>query len=71
MHIFRCSEFSGEPSETEEMRPQWFAFSEIPFAQMWPDDSLWIPDFLAGKTIKGEFQFSDPKTITSHTLEVS
>src|SRR3989338_8001265 len=32
MHLFCSSQFIGEPSETEEMRPPWFAHNEIPFS---------------------------------------
>eukprot|EP00818_Percolomonas_sp_WS_P004108 CAMPEP_0117441044 /NCGR_PEP_ID=MMETSP0759-20121206/3417_1 /TAXON_ID=63605 /ORGANISM="Percolomonas cosmopolitus, Strain WS" /LENGTH=232 /DNA_ID=CAMNT_0005232857 /DNA_START=7 /DNA_END=705 /DNA_ORIENTATION=+ len=32
--------------ESEEMKPQWFAFDEIPYDSMWPDDKLWVPILL-------------------------
>lgn len=38
VHIFKATEFHGEPKETEEMRPGWFHVDEIPFKEMWPDD---------------------------------
>src|SRR3989344_1243357 len=47
----------GEPIETEEMRPQWFVFAEIPYDTMWPDDRYWIPLFLAGKKFRTKFLF--------------
>lgn len=25
------------------MRPQWFAFADIPYDQMWEDDRIWLP----------------------------
>lgn len=45
-----CSLFSaqydGEVFETEEMQPKWFDFKDIPFDEMWQDDSIWMPRFL-------------------------
>lgn len=57
VHIFRIEDFSGEPIESEEMRPQWFYIDEIPFTDMWPDDIYWYPLFLKGKKFKGNFLF--------------
>ncbi len=40
----------GEPRETEEMAPRWFAESELPWEHMWPDDRIWLPRLLRGET---------------------
>ncbi len=78
VHIFRATKWSGEPRETEEMKPQWFEVNEIPFDQMWPDDSIWMPFFLAGKKFRGQFLFDRPtdaeytsRIIEKHIFEVS
>ncbi len=60
VHIFKVTNFSGEAVESEEMKPQWFAFGEIPFEQMWADDFHWFPYLLAGKYFKGTFLFDRP-----------
>lgn len=60
VHIFRLTDFNQEPIETEEMKPQWFTFNEIPFSQMWSDDEYWFPLFLQGKLFKGNFLFDRP-----------
>ncbi len=39
--------FSGEPTESEEMRPQWFQADNLPFEKMWPADRIWVPQALA------------------------
>lgn len=62
VHVFHVADFTGEPTETEEMRPQWFAIDGIPFDSMWPDDIHWMPYFLAGKKFKGKFLFDRPST---------
>ncbi|KAM8960417.1 oxidized purine nucleoside triphosphate hydrolase [Pelodytes ibericus] len=69
VHIFRTDEFTGEPTESEEMRPQWFDLEKIPFDGMWPDDILWIPLLLQKKTFRGYFKFEGHDTILDYTLE--
>ena len=59
VHVFRVDAFDGEPTEMEEMRPQWFAFAEIPYDTMWPDDRYWIPLFLVGKKFRTKFLFPE------------
>jgi len=59
MHIFFVSNWLGEPRESEEMRPQWYGHSEIPFEKMWIDDAHWLPMVLSGKKIKAEFYFNE------------
>lgn len=68
VHVFKGSNFVGEPKETEEMRPQWFGVNEIPFDSMWPDDKHWFPCFLDNKFFKGDFYFSDYDTIREHKI---
>jgi len=69
VHLFSAPDIEGDLKETEEMRPQWFAHSEIPFKDMWPDDAYWFPLFLAGKNFRGQFRFRDYNTIAYHRLE--
>lgn len=63
VHIFKALDFDGEPSESEEMLPQWFFVDQIPFREMWPDDIYWIPLFLKGKKFKGKILFGPNDTI--------
>jgi 8-oxo-dGTP pyrophosphatase MutT (NUDIX family) len=58
-HIFIATIWMGEPTESEEMRPQWHGIHELPFDSMWVDDPHWVPLVLAGKKIKGRFLFTD------------
>lgn len=67
--LFSAAEFSGNPHETDEMRPQWFSFDAIPYEAMWPDDSHWLPLVLAGKNVHGEFYFSDIDTLTNYSVQ--
>ncbi|MFA6301435.1 MAG: 8-oxo-dGTP diphosphatase [Candidatus Paceibacterota bacterium] len=61
-HFFTADIEKGEPTETEEMKPQWFDIENIPYSRMWPDDKLWVPMFLAGKKFRGRFLFNKPST---------
>ena len=71
VHIFKASDFTGEPTESEEMKPQWFHINEIPFDQMWPDDKHWLPLFLEGKKFNGRFLFGDGDEILEMRLDES
>ena len=64
VHVFRAMSFSGTPTETEEMKPQWFLYDEIPYDDMWPDDRYWLPQVLAGVTLTGSFHFDAPASPT-------
>ena len=68
VHLFRSTSFSGNPVETEEMKPQWFDVDKIPFENMWPDDQYWFPFFLAGKKFKGKFLFQGHDIILRQEL---
>lgn len=60
VHVFKLTAFEDNPVETEEMKPQWFLYDEIPFKDMWADDELWLPFLLDDKLFKGEFLFDRP-----------
>jgi 8-oxo-dGTP diphosphatase len=47
-HIFVTDKWEGEPTETEEMKPQWYNLADIPYDQMWADDIHWLPLVLEG-----------------------
>lgn len=69
VHVFTTDQFVGEPTESDEMRPQWFSLDAIPQDSMWPDDPYWLPLFLAGKCFIGSFKYHDLKTLTSTEVE--
>jgi len=68
VHIFQAKEFTGNPTESEEMKPKWFDVNEIPYDRMWPDDQYWLPMFLGGKKFKGKFFFNEVNEILDYLL---
>ncbi|KAI8343633.1 NUDIX hydrolase domain-like protein [Chlamydoabsidia padenii] len=71
VHVYKVTRFTGTPTETEEMRPEWFDYNEIPYPQMWSDDEQWLPYALDNKYFLGEFHFAkDQKTILGQKLDV-
>ena len=59
-----------EPVESEEMRPQWFSYGEIPYANMWEDDILWLPHVLAGKWVEASFAFDHKNHVTKYRMQI-
>ena len=57
--IYRVDDFVGEPVETEEMKPNYFKISEMPYIEMWVGDAKWIPYVIKNKKFKGEIYFSE------------
>ncbi|SDJ36376.1 8-oxo-dGTP diphosphatase [Natronorubrum texcoconense] len=73
-HVYRTRSFAGEPTPTEEARPEWVAVDDVPYDQMWEDDQFWLPGVLEGKTVVGEFRFEggpplDEAAFVGHDLE--
>eukprot|EP00644_Phytophthora_capsici_P016658 jgi/Phyca11/572245/estExt2_Genewise1.C_PHYCAscaffold_470122 len=70
VHVFLTQQFSGEPSESDEMEPQWYNVADIPYKNMWADDHFWLPHVLSGKSVNGHFHFSaDENSILDHEFK--
>jgi len=71
VHIFSVEDFGGTPTESDEMRPEWFDDDKAPFDAMWTADAYWLPLFLKGKKFRGLFLYDRPSTpeYTSMILE--
>ncbi len=69
VHTFWVKSWEGEPVETEEMKPQWFHFDAIPYDSMWPDDKLWLPQFLGGKCLKTAFLFGEKDAVLQYDVQ--
>ena len=62
--VFVATDFEGEPIETIEAAPYWFAFDAIPFDEMWEDDRHWLPHVLAGKRFVAWFEFDGDRMLS-------
>jgi 8-oxo-dGTP diphosphatase/2-hydroxy-dATP diphosphatase len=69
VHLFKATTFEGEPTESEEMKPEWFSTDSIPFDRMWPDDVYWFPLMLQGKKFKAYFLFEGHNKILEKKIE--
>lgn len=69
VHAYLCDEWQGDPSETEEMRPEWFNVAAIPYDNMWADDEYWLPPVLAGKLVLGKFTFDENDNLLTHDVK--
>ena len=50
MHVavFVTRDFAGELGESDEAIPCWADLAGIPYEEMWPDNTLWLPELIAG-----------------------
>lgn len=70
VHVFWITGFTGAPTETEEMRPEWFPLNAIPYDEMWPDDRYWLPIFLTGKKFRTKFLFGEEDSVLEQDIRV-
>lgn len=69
VHVYTATKWQGTPTESEEMSPQWFKESEIPYTQMWADDPYWLPQVLSGEKISADFKLDESDAIVSHIIK--
>lgn len=69
VNVFVATEWSGEPAESEEMKPQWHSVDSLPYDAMWQDDPYWLPLVLEGKKIKASFVMDKDDTIVEHSIK--
>ena len=67
--IFTSADWSGEPVETEEIRPEWFPVAALPYDRMWEDAGRWLPRVLAGERLRAVFSYAaDCETLATETI---
>ncbi len=69
-YLYVAAGYRGTPRETDEAIPYWFDQRALPFAEMWADDALWLPEVLAGRTVTGRFVF-EGEAMLDHSLVVA
>lgn len=71
VHVFFVERWQGNPAESEEMKPAWYSYSELPFENMWVDDSHWLPRVVGGEKIKAKFVFNESGShIVSQKIDI-
>ncbi|KAJ7442515.1 NUDIX hydrolase domain-like protein [Mycena galericulata] len=55
--VFRAVEYSGTITESDEMRPEWFEKTDVPFDNMWDADRYWLPLLLSQRRFSGRVDF--------------
>jgi len=71
VHVFVGHQYTGIVTESEEMKPEWFNETEIPFSSMWLDDQYWFPYLLKGISFYGVFLFNGHTEIINYTLDTN
>ena len=57
--VFVCRTWTGDPSESDELDPEWIALDDVPFDEMWDDARRWLPGVLAGGRVRRTFVFGE------------
>lgn len=69
VHVYLATQWEGEPRESSEMLPAWFALHAIPYASMWQDSIHWLPPILAGRCLQAVFLFKeDNESVAEYEL---
>jgi len=67
--VFSCKKFTGKMRGSSEGELRWFSVDVIPYREMWQDDRAWLPLLLDGKSLVGDFYFTeDYQEFISHEI---
>jgi mutator protein MutT len=69
VYAYLCTKWEGEPTESEEMKPEWYKKNAIPYDAMWQDDEHWLPIVLKGKKVTATFYFDEKDNLESFDLK--
>jgi 8-oxo-dGTP diphosphatase len=69
--LYIARSWYGIPTESEEMRPEWFAVDNIPFHLMWHDAQFWMPHLLLNHSIDATFILNqDNETVKDYSIRL-
>jgi 8-oxo-dGTP diphosphatase len=67
--VFTSADWTGEPTETAEITPEWFPVTALPLDRMWDDARHWLPRVLAGERVRATFTYAaDCDTVADSLL---
>lgn len=68
VNLFVVKDYTWEFMESEEMKPERFAISDIPFDKMWEDDKIWLPRVLNNEEVEYDFIFDESGKIRDYKI---
>lgn len=66
VHYYCTTKFNGKIKETNEMKPIWFEYKNIPYKNMWEDDIHWMKYPLNDKYFVGISYFNEKNKILNY-----
>ena len=70
MHIFKAEAWTGDVQESSEMAPSWCRIAEVPYKDMWADNTYWLEQVLKGQKVRAYFLYSDINSIGRAEVEI-
>ena len=70
VHIYICRSWTGELTETDEMKPYWFEINKIPYNKTMDDCKYWLPQVLSGQKIIANFDLDENYITLDYNIEV-
>jgi 8-oxo-dGTP diphosphatase len=71
VYVYRITEWSGEPVETEVIKPEWYDQDKLPLELMWDDNRLWVPQVINGEKINLEVIYSEDNKTVEEVVKIS
>jgi len=72
VYHYIATQWTGTPTETDEMAPEWFDRDALPFHAMWDDARYWLPVMLKGQFVVGKFIIdADNETVAEYEMDSS
>lgn len=69
MHLYVANDYEGTICESDEMKPQWFKISDIPYERMFEGDEIWMKKLLNNEEFVGHFKFNEDFKLISYAFE--
>jgi 8-oxo-dGTP diphosphatase len=57
--VFVGERWTGEPSRTDEIDPEWFPVDDLPLNEMWDDERYWLPRVLDGERLDATVTYDE------------
>lgn len=67
--LFVAANWTGQPAESVEIRPEWFDVGALPVDRMWQDAAHWLPLALAGSFLRLTVVLNDDNETVREVLD--